>query len=30
MFSGLEDVFVSFLLGKKKATDVAHMYVYFT
>lgn len=24
-FSGLEDVFVSFLFGKKKATDVAHM-----
>ncbi|CAJ2659186.1 unnamed protein product [Trifolium pratense] len=24
-FSGLEDVFVSFLFGKKRATDVAHM-----
>jgi len=28
LFSGLENVFVSFLFGKKKATDVAHMYVY--
>lgn len=26
-FSGLEDVFVSYLFGKKRATDIAHMYV---
>lgn len=30
MFSWLDDVFVIFLFGKKKATYVAHMYVYFT